>query len=78
MFYLLDSGVLGAVFELLLWVDRIHIFHVGDDVLSSVLAFRNICQHRWVLRLRESQLIVRQGPMRFCLDLVSSLDILSR
>ena len=78
MFYLLDSRVFGAVFELLLGVDRIHIFHVGDDVFSSVLAFRNICQHRWVLRLRESQLVVRQGPVRFCLDLITSLDILSR
>ena len=78
MFYLLDSRVFGAVFELLLGVDRIHIFHVGDDVLSCVLALRDICQHRWVLRLRKSKLIVRQGPVRFCLDFVSSLDILSR
>ena len=70
-----DIRVKFAILKPLLRVNHINIVHVGHDVVSSVFALRQICQHRWVFRLRECQLVVGKRPERFSLGVIACLNL---
>ena len=73
--YLLYSGVRRSVLKLGLWVHSVEVLHVGDDVVCGVLTLGDVCQHRRILWLGPSQLVVGKGPLRFHLGLGTSLDL---
>ena len=55
---LLNGRVRRSILKLRLWVNCIKVLHIGDDVVCSVLTFRDVCQHRWILWLGPGQLVV--------------------